>query len=90
MTSAHPGQFENQKALQDYADAHDLTYVWGVRQAVATRPASSTGHIRACRGADASRRHARALVSEGNPARRVRGRRANARSDADQGRAAAS
>jgi hypothetical protein len=23
-----PGQFENQKALQDYADAHDLAYVW--------------------------------------------------------------
>jgi hypothetical protein len=23
-----PGEFENQKALQDYADAHDLAYVW--------------------------------------------------------------
>ena len=28
MTSAQQGRFENQKALQDYADAHDLTYVW--------------------------------------------------------------
>jgi hypothetical protein len=32
VTSAQQGKFENQKALQDYADAHDLTYVWeGVR-----------------------------------------------------------
>ena len=23
-----PGEFESQKALQDYADAHDLAYVW--------------------------------------------------------------
>jgi hypothetical protein len=28
VTSAQQGRFENQKALQDYADAHDLTYVW--------------------------------------------------------------
>jgi hypothetical protein len=28
VTSAQQGKFENQKALQDYADAHDLTYVW--------------------------------------------------------------
>ena len=28
MISAQQGRFENQKSLQDYADAHDLTYVW--------------------------------------------------------------
>jgi hypothetical protein len=28
VTSAQPGQFANQKVLQDYADAHDLAYVW--------------------------------------------------------------
>jgi hypothetical protein len=28
VTSAHPGQFASQKMLQDYADAHDLEYVW--------------------------------------------------------------
>ena len=28
MTSAERGKFENQKALQEYAAAHDLEYVW--------------------------------------------------------------
>ena len=28
MTSAQQRQFENQKALQDYAEANDLTYMW--------------------------------------------------------------
>jgi len=28
VTSAERGQFENQKALQEYAAAHDLEYVW--------------------------------------------------------------
>jgi hypothetical protein len=28
VTSAQQGQFENQKALQDYAEAHGLEYVW--------------------------------------------------------------
>jgi hypothetical protein len=28
VTSAQQGRFENQKALQDYADAHDLAYIW--------------------------------------------------------------
>ena len=32
-----PGEFENQKALQDYADAHDLTYVWEGMRAFAKR-----------------------------------------------------
>ena len=29
-----PGEFENQKALQDYADAHDLAYVWEGHESV--------------------------------------------------------
>ena len=28
MTSALPGPFAHQKAVQGYADAHGLTYVW--------------------------------------------------------------
>jgi hypothetical protein len=24
----HPGEFENQRALYEYAEAHDLAYVW--------------------------------------------------------------
>jgi hypothetical protein len=24
----HPGEFENQQALYDYADSHDLAYAW--------------------------------------------------------------
>jgi len=28
VTSPLPGPFANQKALQEYADAHGLTYVW--------------------------------------------------------------
>jgi len=34
VTSA---QFENQKALQDYAEAHDLEYVWEGMKAFAKR-----------------------------------------------------
>ena len=37
MTSAQQGKFENQKALQDYAEAHDLTYVWEGMRAFAKR-----------------------------------------------------
>ena len=37
MTSAQQGQFENQKALQDYAEAHDLAYIWEGMNAFAKR-----------------------------------------------------
>ena len=37
MTSAQQRQFENQKALQDYAEAHDLEYVWEGMKSFAKR-----------------------------------------------------
>ena len=37
MTSAQQRQFENQKALQNYAAAHDLEYVWEGMAAFAKR-----------------------------------------------------
>jgi hypothetical protein len=45
VTSREP--FANQKALQDYADAHDLAYVWEGMSAFAKRawPALLDMHI---------------------------------------------
>jgi hypothetical protein len=37
VTSARRGQFENQTALQVYAEAHDLKYVWEGMKAFAKR-----------------------------------------------------
>jgi len=37
VTSARRGQFENQTAIQKYADAHDLEYIWEGMKAFAKR-----------------------------------------------------
>jgi hypothetical protein len=37
VTSMQRGEFANQKALRDYADAHDLAYVWEGMNAFAKR-----------------------------------------------------
>jgi hypothetical protein len=37
VTSMQRGQFANQQALRDYADAHDLAYVWEGTKAFAKR-----------------------------------------------------
>jgi hypothetical protein len=67
VTSAHPGQFESQKALQYYADPHDLTYVWEGMGVFAKRwrmaQLAQPGTYELV--------DVRALVSEGNPASRV-------------------
>jgi hypothetical protein len=37
VTSAQRGEFENQKALQEYAAPHDLAYLWEAMNAFAKR-----------------------------------------------------
>ena len=76
-----PGQFENQKALQDYADAHDLAYVWegmnvfAKRWRLAQRAQPGTYElveVRTRRGVTRA-----LLFPKDNLTRRVRGERAN-------------
>jgi hypothetical protein len=73
----HQGEFENQQALYDYADAHDLAYVWEghnsfakrLRLAQLSRPGEyHLVEVRTRRGVTRA-----LLVSQGNPTGRVRG-----------------